>query len=410
MTKWGCLLHQNTDDGEEMNYYNDTDSGAAYWLESLINEGLIPPGHVDRRSIADVQSHELTDYTQCHFFAGIAGWSLALQLAVWPSTRPVWTGSCPCQPFSSAGRGKGTDDERHLWPEFHRLIRECSPPTVFGEQVSGKAGVAWLSGVQADLEASDYAVGAITFPAGSIGSPHQRQRLYWGASRMADTEHNGRDRSEGDAPKQGGNREDNGVSVGDSGRLEYTTGQRGDRRADTTGQTGRDSAEVSGSTGGMANTDSRQRNGRPAGEGCQPNRKATGREQGHGGAASDSETSRLADTHSGRLKGPRPLRHAGNPAQDQDREVGRAEHAGWSGAEWIECRDGKVRPAQPSLEQMADGLPGDMVPGGYSRFPVTKSGEPEQEARTMRLKGYGNAIVPQQAALFIEAFEESGND
>ena len=58
-----------------------------------------------------------------------------LEWAGWEG--PVWTGSCPCQPFSSAGLRAGSDDPRHLWPAWFRLIRECRPDTVFGEQVPG---------------------------------------------------------------------------------------------------------------------------------------------------------------------------------------------------------------------------------------------------------------------------------
>ena len=86
-----------------MNYYNEHDAKAAAWMRELIKEGLIADGDVDERSIVDVQPGDLAGYTQCHWFAGIGGWSLALRLAGWPDDRPVWTGSCPCQPFSSAG-------------------------------------------------------------------------------------------------------------------------------------------------------------------------------------------------------------------------------------------------------------------------------------------------------------------
>src|SRR5271168_3827885 len=121
-----------------MHYYNEIDPFAAQWLRNLISANLIGNGHVDERSIEDVKPSELSGYTQCHFFAGIGGWSYALRLAGWPDDRPVWTGSCPCQPFSAAGKGAGFADERHLWPAFFHLIRECRPGTVFGEQVASK--------------------------------------------------------------------------------------------------------------------------------------------------------------------------------------------------------------------------------------------------------------------------------
>lgn len=160
-------------------YYNEIDPFTAQWLRELINAGAIAPGDVDERDIADVTADDIAGYDQCHFFAGIGVWSYALRLAGWPDNRPVWTGSCPCQPFSSAGMGAGFADERHLWPEFFRLIRECRPATVFGEQVASRDGLAWLDLVQADLEAAGYACGALDTCAAGVGAPHIRQRLYW---------------------------------------------------------------------------------------------------------------------------------------------------------------------------------------------------------------------------------------
>src|SRR6056297_2148377 len=125
-------------------YYNEIDPNAAQWLRELIRLNLIAPGVVDERSIAEIKPDELSGYTQCHFFAGIGVWSYALRQAGWPDDRPIWTGSCPCQPFSSAGKGAGFADERHLWPAFHWLIQQCRPECVFGEQVAGKAGETWL--------------------------------------------------------------------------------------------------------------------------------------------------------------------------------------------------------------------------------------------------------------------------
>lgn len=162
-----------------MNYYNEYDPHAAAWLRELIESGHIPPGDVDQRSIEDVCPTEITGYVQCHFFAGIGGWPLALRLAGWPEDRPVWTGSCPCQPFSTAGAQGGTDDERHLWPAFRWLIDQCRPPAVFGEQVASKAGREWLAGVQTDLQAMGYATAGADLCAAGVGAPHIRQRLWW---------------------------------------------------------------------------------------------------------------------------------------------------------------------------------------------------------------------------------------
>jgi DNA (cytosine-5)-methyltransferase 1 len=160
-------------------YYNEIDPYAAQWLRNLIAAGHIAPGDVDERSIVEVKPEDFRDYSQCHFFAGIGGWSLALRIAGWPDDRPVWTGSCPCQPFSAAGKGQAADDERHLWPSWFSLIRECRPATVFGEQVEAAIGWGWLDAVFTDLEAEGYACGATVLPACSVGAPHIRQRVWF---------------------------------------------------------------------------------------------------------------------------------------------------------------------------------------------------------------------------------------
>lgn len=166
-------------------YYNEIDPYAAQWLRNLIDAGHIAPGDVDERSIADVRPDDLRGYTQCHFFAGIGGWSLAARLAGWPDDRPLWTGSCPCQPFSVAGKQEGQADERHLWPVFFSLINSRRPAVVMGEQVAAAVGKDWLDGVHSDLEGIGYACGAAVVPACAVDAPHRRDRLWF----VADAAH-----------------------------------------------------------------------------------------------------------------------------------------------------------------------------------------------------------------------------
>lgn len=146
-------------------YYNEWEAYPAQWIRNLIKEGLLPAGEVDERSINDVKAEDLKGYAQCHFFAGIGGWPLALRLSSWGDSVPVWTGSCPCQPFSVAGKQKAQNDERHLWPVWFKLIAACRPSVVFGEQVSGAITHGWLDDTFDDLEAEGYETAASVLPA-----------------------------------------------------------------------------------------------------------------------------------------------------------------------------------------------------------------------------------------------------
>lgn len=94
----------------------------------------------------------------------------------------ILTGGFPCQPYSLAGKRKGKEDERHLWPEMLRVIRECSPRYVVGENVRGLVG--WNAGmvfeeVCSDLEACGYAVQPFLLPAAGVGAPHRRDRIWF---------------------------------------------------------------------------------------------------------------------------------------------------------------------------------------------------------------------------------------
>ncbi|EDF5568761.1 DNA cytosine methyltransferase [Salmonella enterica] len=160
-------------------YYNEIDPFAAAWLQNLINAGCIAPGVVNTRSIEEVTANDLKGFTQCHFFAGIGVWSYALRCAGWPDSRPVWTGSCPCQPFSQSGKRRGFNDPRHLWPAWFYLVSQCRPDVIFGEQVASKDGLTWFDAVQFDLEKAEYAVAVVDLCAAGFGSAHIRQRLFW---------------------------------------------------------------------------------------------------------------------------------------------------------------------------------------------------------------------------------------
>lgn len=283
-----------------VNYYNEFDKGAAAWLRELISQELIPFGYVDERSITEVTGSDVQGFTQCHFFAGIGGWSYALQLAgVNPKTK-LWTGSPPCQPFSNAGKQLGQLDERHLAPTFMRLVAECRPTILFGEQVAAAIGKHWLDDLFTELETENYACGAAVLPAASVGAPHKRDRLFFGAHQLADT-----------ASTRHLWRESAEIEAGRKSQSEYT-------------------GELPSRSRRCAVSDIQQ----SAGMGS------------------------ISATHT-------------NPRQGF-----------WSNADWLGCRDGKLRPVEPGTFPLANGI----------------------SARVGRLRGYGNAIVPQVAAEFIKAF------
>src|ERR1700719_5303738 len=161
-------------------YYNENDPYCVEWLKNLIAAKLIPDGDVDARSILDVTPNDLKSYRQCHFFAGIGGWAYALALADFPIDREVWTGSCPCQPFSLAGSRRGFADDRDLWPFWNYFIAQRRPATIFGEQVA--SATEWLARTRSDLEEMGYAVGAMPIEAASDGAAQLRDRFWFVAN------------------------------------------------------------------------------------------------------------------------------------------------------------------------------------------------------------------------------------
>jgi len=387
-------------------YYNEIDPYAAEWLRSLIRSGHIANGIVDERSISDVRPDELQEFTQCHFFAGIGVWSYALRSAGWEDDRPVWTGSCPCQPFSGAGNKKGVADKRHLWPHWFHLIEQCRPSTVFGEQVASKDGLGWIDLVQADMEGADYAIGAFDLCSAGFGAPHIRQRLWF----VADTDnprsqgrisgrtdskwqdqhgHSGRSGSTigmGDPDIDDGRNEHSPVTSEREARLEHggasSTGRVADsntrlsdksfKKIRTRGHT----SDTSGFDGRMGNTEH---------DGQSTITEPRGDDQD----ASDDAKEQIVSVQS---EGASVTRHdrscnggeGGGDARTQAHET----NGFWRDTDWLRCRDGKWRPVEPSTFPLVDGA----------------------TARVGRLRAYGNAITAQVAQGLIESYMEVKND
>ena len=107
-----------------------------------------------------------------------------------PIRPDVICGGFPCQPFSQAGKQRAQDDSRHLWPEMFRLIRECRPTWVVGENVIGLVQLG-LDEVLSDLESEGYATRTFNIPACAVGAPHIRQRLWIVAHADSESEPDG---------------------------------------------------------------------------------------------------------------------------------------------------------------------------------------------------------------------------
>lgn len=344
-----------------MIYVNEIDPYCAQWLQNLMDAGVLPAGHIDTRSIEDVTPNDLAGYTQCHFFAGLGGWIYALDLAGWPRDRPVWTGSCPCQPFSAAGKGAGFEDERHLWPAWQHLIAQRKPATVFGEQVASKAVDDWIDLVHADMEGLGYAFGSVPFPSAGVGAPHIRDRNYWLAHA--------------------------------SGKGSLSGAHAGVHRIEGCDGARHGELERPGAVGGMANANSGSRDGIAVMRGHERNGQDAGWPQGGRGASACGGDERMADaTGSGRreerphsggsLAGDRAQGIAAGSEHGNGNQRPGPLHGFWRDADWLGCTDGKWRPVEPGTSPLAHGIPG----------------------RVGRLRAYGNAINPYQAAEFVAAF------
>lgn len=404
-----------------MNYYSEFDPLTAAWLRQLIADKLIPHGEVDERDIRDVTANDLRGYVQCHFFAGIGGWSRALALAGWEG--PCWTGSCPCPPFSSAGKKKRCPecggespipcprrtgfficgvcehawyaDDRHLWPEFWRLIRDGGPSVVFGEQVASGDGRTWLSGVRGSLEILGYAVGCADLCAAGVRAPHPRQRLWWVADatgsrcwggQQATPEVGKTDSHSTGGPQSSvagelpGGPEGCGTTRGlANGIVAGLEGHGGD--GDDRGESRRVSAGPPGSaseSGGDGQLDDTLRGGRAA--------RAREVQSGRNAAERPSGPCSMADSD-GTEQGNGGLQRGGELRQ-QPQDGG---DGFWDAFDIVVCRDvwkdgrNKARRVEPGTFPLASGISG----------------------RVGLLRGYGNSIVPQVASEFIKAYRQT---
>jgi DNA (cytosine-5)-methyltransferase 1 len=341
-------------------YYNENDPKAAAWLRLLIAEGHIAGGIVDERSIAEVQPVDLRGFVQCHFFAGIGGWSYALRLAGWADDRPVWTGSCPCQPFSYAGKGLAEKDPRHLWPELRRLIGDPdgNAPDVFGEQVASKVGRLWLAGVRADLEALGRSFAAADLCAAGLTAPHIRQRLFWVAYAQCPT------RGESSIRRDNDQSEESERNKG-AGRVGECREARG-----------------------MAYAEHAERRSEQQGSGAGSGRSGLGGscrafDRGNFEHGASTRSIGVADMQQPRLE----KRHF-SAARYQPSSIERDRTDCWDKYDLIPCADGKARRIESGTFPLVNGLSG----------------------RVGLLRGYGNAIVPQVAAEFIQAAEQARFD
>ncbi|MBX3713045.1 MAG: DNA cytosine methyltransferase [Lysobacter sp.] len=329
-------------------FYNEIEPYLCAWLNNQIAAGLVPPGRIDGRDIRELDPNDLAGYRQVHLFAGVGGWAYAARLAGWPDDAELWTASCPCQPFSVAGKRTGTDDPRHLWPDVFRLVRARRPAVLVGEQVAAAVGRHWLDRVFDDLETLDYACRAIIVPACAVNAPHRRDRLWF-------------------------------VAHTDDARLQGLVG-------DVAGATPRwrvphglpAEADIRDGACAVGDPDGVGRQGDPHPAGRAPGGRArplAGSGRADDGAVADTDESGASEE---RLQRRGKFGGTGGDSADRDVDAGGV----WDDHGWIVGYDGRLRRVPRSgIRLLAHGIP----------------------ARIPRLRAAGNAIVPQLAAQVLRA-------
>jgi DNA (cytosine-5)-methyltransferase 1 len=317
----------------------------------------------------------------------------------------ILTAGYPCQPFSVAGKQRGTEDDRHLWPFISQIIAHKRPAFCVLENVYGHVALG-LDEVLADLEAQDYATRAFIVPACAVNAPHRRDRLWIIGRNVGNAAHNGRNSGAAQAKRERAAHQSDqsqsgirGKSIGSGENVADTDSKpskvRGQYQTDATeslcggsdarGSRGNDWREfgTSALVGNVADTN---------GEGL----------QGH----TNANRQRLGQSRRQQITDQSFSRRRENVA-DTDSERGRLWHTEWQDAENVRQWN-----TEPPVGRVADGLPKGLDRfDGWEREPAdiprVATGVKD---RVSRLKGLGNAIVPSiamQIGLTIKAVRDA---
>jgi len=289
----------------------------------------------------------------------------------------ILTGGFPCQPYSTAGKRKGKEDERHLWPEMLRAIREIKPRYIVGENVSGL--LSWSGGlvfneVQADLENEGYKVQPCVLPAASVNAPHKRDRVWFVAFNSkcnASSKHNSR-KSKGTRLEMEGN--ELGRCQRSAKEHEFNTSNtNGDASFSccercNNGSNNRQERQVCDNENRNAEEDKSKRNGRK----CR--------------IGEVGETWDVADTDSTMLK----RRKERNEPQERCKPINQQ----FRRYDKFYKSNFKKFPSQTPICDGDDGLSSRLDSITFPKW------------RTESVKGGGNAIVPQVALQIFKALEQ----
>jgi DNA (cytosine-5)-methyltransferase 1 len=253
----------------------------------------------------------------------------------------ILTGGFPCQPFSVAGKQRGKDDDRYLWPEMLRVIKEARPTWIVGENVANIVGMA-LDQVHIDLEAEGYEVESLIIPACGVDAPHRRNRV-WIIARAE--------------------------SLADSKNTEWRPRLLGE--SDKTIWASRDN-ELAGSRKNVADCIGEGLEGHARNE-----REGEGREKSDGSIGEESLSARenVADTEG--------EQSSSNNHRGKQREACESQQSQFGGSDCWRLRESNWT-IEPELGRVAHGIPN----------------------RVDRLKGLGNAIVPQVAYQILKGIKE----